>query len=537
MIGSVSFLLSLIVIVNIKFSCARADHARGPANMSDVGRPRTGRDPSKRKASKKAYRDRKRAGKRIPAQSKDDSSQDLEELLAPTPRQQRASARRHLDYAEPSENDTDLEWPTPLEQDTQRLETPPPMPDSPVDAIDRIQKSPERTAEEQPLPSPVRESPQDREAPEHHTYNLESTPGQGDGAPLLQSRDSEPGETQEQVESQDLQDETQDQDLPLPDQLEDHLSDSSGSNESEEDNDGILGGSAWESLTRKEKLKPLGQQLASIKAQTACSKATLELVYRFFCKDGAEYINRLRQEDILPASYKTIERATQASSVPLVHIDYWHINDRGEVEEKRGAHKIPQSLRMNPAKKLRHVCYVKLEDIYQFASQLTNHSSQDFEGNPLSTEQVHISCDGVTATNQGPLQFHITSVCFPWCGTPFPWFVWEFKKGQGPSDEEVYGRITDELNRTGCSISLAVADGLERKKMRGMTSTGGYFGCDWCTIHGQKLNVTGVFYEFKKLGANARSHDSIQFLLGDFHILYHVPCYSYYCYKCSSRTD
>jgi len=271
----------------------------------------------------------------------------------------------------------------------------------------------------------------------------------------------------------------------------------------------------WENLSKEEKLKPLCHFFAQFRSTTGCSKNGLQMIYDFFCKDEANYIVKLRDEHLLPYSYKTIERRS-LRKCPAVFVDYWHRKELGcPIEVVREADSLPQKLRDNPQLYVRHVSYVKLEDVLAFLQSMPQHEASSCQL-PLDQQMVTMSADGVASSLNGQVKFHIISLAFPWCGTPLPWFVWEFRSGQGPSTEELYGLPVDQLLASNCILAKVVADGLERKKLRGMVSTGGYYGCDWCPSRGEKHSINeGVHYPLSGIQPVRRSNDDVRQLVAN----------------------
>ncbi len=107
---------------------------------------------------------------------------------------------------------------------------------------------------------------------------------------------------------------------------------------------------------------------------------------------------------------------------------------------------------------------------------------------------VEISSDGVSVSKSGSWEYHVISVRFINCGTPYLWMVHQVNKSrQGAIDAEaIYRPIVQELNEVGfLKVVRFALDSKERKRALGMTTCNAYYGCSVCEATGMKIPGDG----------------------------------------------
>jgi hypothetical protein len=217
-------------------------------------------------------------------------------------------------------------------------------------------------------------------------------------------------------------------------------------------------------------------------------------VFKFFLHEYPAAIAAAAAAGKFPKDFKTY-RKHQERRLAKVRLDYTYVDK--ETNERRHEHDavtLPRELLLD-RDRLLHVCvYSRLEDLYKFWQTLhPSHCQLD-----LSEVEVVASSDGVRESQHGRHKFHILSVCFQGCSSPLPWFVWQHRYGDSPSLEDILDPMVDDLKRAGCRLKLIVSDGLEQNALRGLISTGGFYGCGWCTTKGVTADARRVHYPWEE---------------------------------------
>jgi hypothetical protein len=266
---------------------------------------------------------------------------------------------------------------------------------------------------------------------------------------------------------------------------------------------------------KAEEVRPIREFLAGLKAAHQVSHGTILKVYQFI-KTNAQALAEADRKGLLP-SMSTLRRQLK-KNLPQTLVTYTYL-DNGVEKTVFGAATLPRWLALDRLKLLRVRASIDLKELFKFYSEL----HPPWEGQDLVNQTIELSADGVTESNSGQHRFYIISLAFSRCKAPLPWHVWEFRSQTGPTLNELFAELVNEINNAGVQVSLIVVDGKEQNYIRGMVTTNGYYGCARCLTCGTTKKLNKVHYPFNQLNPQPKTHEMFVDLFENKPELFVVP--------------
>ncbi len=229
-------------------------------------------------------------------------------------------------------------------------------------------------------------------------------------------------------------------------------------------------------------------QIGSFLSKMACSpgvsKARLQEIYEFFMK-GAEDICRLKRTGNLDRRSRTMREKTYSEICPTVKTEVFGMRD-GMPYLIDTVTVMSKELQTEHTAVLRS--YISLKDIMGHVYRV---HGIDIHNLPDDWKTIEINSDGLaSAKSASSWDYHIVSLRFVKCGTPYVWSVWQYNKSRnGKIDvDSVYSPLVRELNNLGLlHVARFALDSKERKIALGMTQCNAYFSCGVCEERGRAI--------------------------------------------------
>ncbi len=228
-------------------------------------------------------------------------------------------------------------------------------------------------------------------------------------------------------------------------------------------------------------------QLGAFLVRLACgpgvSKRALQEIYKFFTTK-AEDICRLKMRGLLARGSRTIREKAMKEVSPTVTTKVFRI--------LQGAPHLLGTVtvmtrEMQKAKVAMRDSKILLKDLIGHVFHV---HQVDIRSVPDVWRLVEISSDGVSVSKAGSWEYHVISVRFINCGTPYLWQIHQVNKSRGGKIdmETIYRPIVQELNEVGfLKVVRFAMDSKERKRALGMTTCNAYYGCSVCETSGMKI--------------------------------------------------
>jgi hypothetical protein len=239
-------------------------------------------------------------------------------------------------------------------------------------------------------------------------------------------------------------------------------------------------------------------KLLAARCRHGMSKAVIDDLYKFFCVDFQKPMAYLFKNGGLPGHFETLRRQAKRT-LPSIHLSYTFTALDGTVSTGHGS-ALPAWLTRDRDRLLRMSAYIQLKDLMK----LWREEHPDAVPAPGVEWTCEVSTDGVAESGHGRRKFHFVSIAFGGCGTPLPWYIYEFLPGHGPSIHDYLTPVVTELKAQGVHLNGFICDGKEQNLVRGQVGNNGYYGCGWCLTRGD-YQFRKVIYPFSILTTRPRT--------------------------------
>jgi len=216
----------------------------------------------------------------------------------------------------------------------------------------------------------------------------------------------------------------------------------------------------------------------------------LEKIYNFFVRQVSESLRMLTELRKIP-HFRTVMNRT-IRQLPTVFCDYKCQTPEGQKKIVENQLTIPRDLFVNPERLIWKVAYTKFKDLKAFYQKIHRVAPENLEG-PVDLK-IEMSSDEVSESKVGLTTLLVISICFPNCLSPIPWYIYEYSSKVKPSLIQIWKKPLSEITQNNVTIQKLLADGKESNYLRGITATGGLYGCGFCPTKGQTKPVRKVWY-------------------------------------------
>lgn len=227
----------------------------------------------------------------------------------------------------------------------------------------------------------------------------------------------------------------------------------------------------------------VGAFLANMASEGGVSKQALQELYVFFVSH-AEDFSRLKRRGNIHHRCRTLREKTMQDVSPSVETNVYGMRQGFQYLMAR-VNVLRRDLQTSDV--IRRLSRIRLTRIISHVYQVHR---IDINAVPQQWREIEINSDGVPISTKGSWSFHIVSLRFIPCGTPYLWMVHQMNKSRHGriNARIVYKPIVDELNQLGfLTVKRFALDSKERKDALGMTTCNAYFSCSVCEIRGMKV--------------------------------------------------